>query len=61
MEMLGIDAYLAQTKDKHISARQPGPRGRIPKNAGPGERMGRKVRTKKGRKVYCGASTWSSR
>jgi hypothetical protein len=42
---------VAVDKDKH-SRSQPAPRGRIPKAAGVRERMRRKTRTKKGRKVY---------
>ncbi len=51
LDRLPIDAYVAVDKDKH-SRTQPAPRGRIPKAAGVRERMRRKTRTKKGRKVY---------
>ncbi len=51
LDRLPIDAYVAVDKDKH-SRQQPAPRGRIPKAAGVRERMRRKTRTKKGRKVY---------
>lgn len=48
---LAMDAYVAVDKDKH-SRNQPAPRGRIPQSAGLRERMRRKTRTKRGRKVY---------
>lgn len=51
LDRLPIDAYVAVDKDKH-SWNQPAPKGRIPKSAGLRERMRRKTRTKKGRKVY---------
>jgi hypothetical protein len=51
LNRLPIDGYVAVDKDKH-SRSQPAPRGRIPKAAGVRERMRRKTRTKKGRKLY---------
>lgn len=51
LDRLPIDAYVAVDKDKH-SRNEPAPRGRIPKSAGLRERMRRKTRTKKGRRVY---------
>jgi transposase len=51
LDNLPIDGYVAIDKDKH-SRQEPAPRGRIPKAAGLRERMRRKTRTKKGRKVY---------
>ena len=48
---LGIDAYIAIDKGLH-SRPESSPRGRIPRSAGPRERMRRKTRTKKGRAVY---------
>src|SRR5439155_5341874 len=47
----GIDAYIAVDKDQH-NRQAASPRGRIPKSAGPRERMRRKTRTKKGRAFY---------
>lgn len=52
MNALGIDAYLAQAKEKHSDRNAPGPRGRIPASATPRQRMARKLRTKKGRVTY---------
>jgi len=51
LDRLAMEAYVAVDKDKH-SRTEPVPRGRIPKSAGLRERMRRKTRTKKGRKVY---------
>src|SRR5216683_3353113 len=51
LDKLGIDAYIAVDKDQH-NRQEASPRGRIPKSAGPRERMRRKTRTKKGRAVY---------
>ena len=51
LDNLPIDGYVAIDKDKH-SRHEAAPRGRIPKAAGLRERMRRKTRTKKGRKVY---------
>ena len=51
LDKLGIDAYIAVDKDQH-NRQAASPRGRIPKSAGPRERMRRKTRTKKGRAVY---------
>ena len=51
LNRLPIDGYIAIDKDKH-SRNQPAPRGPIPKAAGLRDRMRRKTRTKKGRKVY---------
>ncbi len=48
----GIDPYLATGRQKHSTAPQPPPRGRIPANLTPKERMSRKLRTKKGKSVY---------
>jgi transposase len=46
-----IDAYVATGRQKH-SEQPTAPRGRIPKNATPKQRMQRKLRTKKGRETY---------
>lgn len=48
----GIDAYVATGRQKHNEQRPPAPRGRIPKDATPKQRMARKLRTKKGRETY---------
>ncbi len=47
-----IDSYVATGRDKHGSAPEPSPRGRIPKDLTKKERMARKLRTKKGRETY---------
>jgi transposase len=52
LESEGIDGYIATGRQKHREKVQPVPRGRIPQDATPKERMGRKVRTKKGRETY---------
>ena len=48
----GIDAYVAVRRDKHSTPPPPAPRGRIPKDATPRQRMARKLRTKSGRAHY---------
>jgi transposase len=52
LESEEIDGYVAPGRHKHSENVSPAPRGRIPKNATPKERMARKVRTKKGRATY---------
>ena len=47
-----IDAYIATEKQKHSDPPLPAPRGRIPKDATTTQRMARKLRTVKGRKIY---------
>lgn len=47
-----VDAYIATGRTKHNEPAPPAPRGRIPKNATPKERMARKLRTKKGKAIY---------
>jgi transposase len=47
-----VDGYIATGRTKHNEPAPPAPRGRIPKNATPKERMARKLRTKKGKAVY---------
>ena len=48
LESEGIDGYIATGRQKHGEKIPPAPRGRIPKNATPKERMARKLRTIKG-------------
>lgn len=51
----GTEPFIATTKDwkRRKALREEGPpRGRIPKDYGPKERMERKLRTKRGREVY---------
>jgi transposase len=47
-----IDGYVATGRIKHGDKPLPAPRGRIPKEASLKERMGRKLRTIKGRSIY---------
>lgn len=52
LEEEDIEPYLAVGKEKHGNKSSPAIRGRIPKNATVKERMARKLKTKKGRKIY---------
>jgi hypothetical protein len=52
LQECGIDGYIAAGKQKHGHRAPPAPRGRIPAGATVKERMDRKLRTKKGRKIY---------
>ena len=47
-----VDPYIATGRFKHSEPPPPAPRGPIPKDATPKQRMARKTRTKKGREVY---------
>ena len=47
-----INAYIATKKLKHNDPVTKPPRGRIPKNITVKQKMGRKLRTKKGRETY---------
>lgn len=47
-----VDGYIATGRLKHNEQVPPAPRGRIPNDATPKQRMARKLRTKKGRAVY---------
>ena len=48
----GLDPYIATGRFKHSEPPAPAARGPIPKDATPKQRMARKTRTKKGRKIY---------
>jgi transposase len=48
----GLDAHIATGRFKHSESPPPAPRGPLPKNATPKQRMARKLRTHKGRAVY---------
>jgi transposase len=48
----GLDPHIATGRFKHSEPSPPPPRGRIPKDATPKQRMARKLKTKKGRAVY---------
>ena len=52
LEAEGIDGYVATGRMKHTSQVVPAPRGRIPQWATVKERMARKLRTVKGRRLY---------
>jgi transposase len=47
-----LDPYIATQRFKHDEPPPPAPRGPLPKNATPKQRMARKTKTKKGRAVY---------
>lgn len=49
---VGIDALIATGRMKHGETPPPAPRGPIPKNATPKQRMARKLRTKPGKAAY---------
>jgi transposase len=48
----GADPYIATQRLTHSETPAPAPRGRIPKDATPKQRMARRLRTKRGRAVY---------
>ena len=48
----GIDGYVATDQVRHTSKTVPCPRGRIPQRATVKERMARKLKTRKGRRLY---------
>jgi len=52
LESEAIDGYIATGRQKHGERIPSAPRGRIPKDATPKERMARKLRTIKGRATY---------
>lgn len=52
----GLDPHIATGKLKH-GEQPPAPRGRIPKDATPKQRMARKLKTKQGRAVYARRKT----
>jgi hypothetical protein len=51
-EQHGVDPYIATGRFKHSEPPAPASRGPIPKDATPKQRMARKTKTKKGRKIY---------
>jgi transposase len=51
-EQHGVDPFIATGRFKHDEPQPPAPRGPIPKDATPKQRMARKTRTKKGGKIY---------
>ena len=52
LKEVGIDAYIATGRLQHGEAPPPAPRGRIPKGLTVKERMARKLRTVRGRRIY---------
>ena len=53
VEAAGVaEVYVAVRRDRHSRRPEPPPRGRIPKDLSPKDRMARKLRTKKGHAVY---------
>ncbi|SRR5579859_1403651 len=48
----GVDPYIAAGRQKHGQVPPPAPRGPIPSSTTPRERMRRKLRTKRGRRIY---------
>jgi transposase len=52
LQTAGIDAYIATGRVSHSDPPAPAVRGAIPKSASKSERMARKLRTIKGRKIY---------
>jgi len=53
----GLDPHIATGKQKHGEPPPPPPRGRIPNDATPKQRMARKLKTKQGRAVYAKRKT----
>jgi hypothetical protein len=52
LKSLGVDPYIAAGRQKHGEESPPPARGRIPRSATAKERMQRKLRTRKGRRIY---------
>ncbi len=52
LQALGADPFVAPDKTRHGHQPPPAPRGRIPKDLSPQDRMRRKLQTKRGRKRY---------
>jgi len=52
LKSLGVDPYIPPDRQKHGELSPPPTRGRIPKRATAKERMRRKLRTRKGRRIY---------
>jgi transposase len=53
----GLDPHIATGRHKHSDPPPISPRGRIPKDATPEQRMARKLKTKRGRTVYAKRKT----
>ena len=52
LQALGVDPYVAPEQTRHGRVVPPAPRGRIPKQLSPRDRMRRKLQTKRGRQRY---------
>ena len=52
LQDLGVDPYIAPEKTRHGHQPPPAPKGRIPKDLSPRDRMRRKLQTKRGRQRY---------
>jgi transposase len=52
LTQMGIDVYMPPNRISHADFRLPSPRGRIPQDLSIADRMRRKLRTQKGRKIY---------
>src|SRR5262249_15450361 len=52
LQLRGIDPYVATERLKHSEEIPPVPRGRIPDDLAPKQRMARKLRTKQGKMIY---------
>ena len=52
LQALGTDPFVAPEKTRHGHKPPPAPRGRIPKDLAPRDRMRRKLQTKRGRQCY---------
>lgn len=53
----GLDPHIATGRFKHTEPQPPAPRGRIPTDATPKQRMARKLKTKRGRTAYAKRKT----
>ncbi len=51
-ERLRVDAYIPSHRVKHLEVQPPPPRGRMPKSLSRVDRMRRKLRTKRGKRVH---------
>jgi len=49
---VGIDPFIATGRQKHNEKIPDAPRGRMPNDLSPKQKMARKLRTKKGRETY---------
>ena len=52
LQALGLDPFVAPEKTRHGHQPPPAPRGRIPRDLSPRDRMRRKLQTKRGRQRY---------